>query len=372
MFAGDKSAHDLTRLDHPNHISINYSDRVLNLSYNVIDYYQPQKAIYRHQLQGFDEDWVDTGNLNTTTYTNLEPGDYVFRVQGADSTGTWNREGLTLRITVLPPWWETWWAYVFYACIAGLLLAVLKRWYDIIVIRDQAIARAKEMTLAADNAMDELQDELETQDQIFARFNARNKDIVHLVDQLQGSPVYGAAPSKVDSDFGSSVTTGEALSLLENSLVAFEKDLQFDISAYSNELVTAFLARSPQQQSRIITIVDVTEFTFPAATASRLALIIYTFMNYTFTRASRSTSSAPILSIHLASPQISETKTVGWVLDMSFEAEADNGSASTSSNIRNLELALNPLCDDLDTKAVVRLDRFRCQVTIEFDNRFAL
>lgn len=364
---GSSTPSETTLTRNTNHISLDYDHRVLNLSYNVIDYYQPQQATYRHKLEGFDEDWVDTGNLNTTTYTNLEPGEYVFRVQGADSTGTWNREGLTLRITVLPPWWETWWAYIVYACAFGLFVAVFKRWYDIIAIRDQAIARAREMTLAADNAMDELQDELETQDQIFASFNSRNKDVIELVNRQVGRPAASSAGRDVRDD--AIVTTGEALSLLENSLVAFEHDLQFDISAYSNELVNAFLERAPEQRSRIITIVDVTEFTFPATTASRLALVIYQFLDHAFARIARTTSPAPILSIQLTSPVISDSDTVGWVLSMSVEAEVDDGPESQLSN--SFETVITPMCHDMDTDPKISADASSFQVTIEFDNRFA-
>jgi hypothetical protein len=260
-----------------------------------------------------------------------------------------------------------------YACIAGLLLAVFKRWYDNIVIRDQAIARAKEMTLAADNAMDELQDELETQDQIFSSFNARNKDIIRLVDQLPDAETHSvSAPSFSSSpEVTEAVTAGDALCILENSLVAFENGLQFDINAYSNELMSTYLARSPEQRSRIITIIDVTEFTFPAPTASRLALLVYVFVDHAFARISESTSAAPILSIQLTSPLISDTKTVGWVLNMSIEAGSEDCSRSSNGDASDLGQALQPLCEDLDTSPVIRSDQSGCQVTIEFDNRFA-
>ena len=227
------------------------------------------------------------------------------------------------------------------------------------------------MTLAADNAMDELQDELETQDQIFSSFNARNKDVIRLIDQLPDGPIRRCVESSSGSEVSSAVTTGEALAILENSLVAFEEDLQFDINAYSNELMSAFLARSPEQRSRTITIIDVTEFTFPAPTASRLALIVYSFMDRAFTRIDESNSAAPILSIQLTSPLISDTKTVGWVLNMSIDAGSDDGSRSSTGHASDLGQAIQPLCEDLDTSPVIRSDRSGCQVTIEFDNRFA-
>ncbi|MCH7665722.1 MAG: response regulator, partial [Acidobacteria bacterium] len=66
-------------------------------------------------------DWVDLGNRNRAIYTNLDAGDYVFRVQGSNNDGVWNREGFSLKVRALPPPWATWWAYSSYALAAGLL-----------------------------------------------------------------------------------------------------------------------------------------------------------------------------------------------------------------------------------------------------------
>ena len=58
-------------------------------------------------MEGFDDDWSPPGTDHSATYTNLDPGDYVFRVRGSNSDGVWNEEGTSLRITISPPWWET-------------------------------------------------------------------------------------------------------------------------------------------------------------------------------------------------------------------------------------------------------------------------
>jgi hypothetical protein len=61
-------------------------------------------------LQGFDEDWVVTDSTKRfATYTNLDPGKYVFRVKAANKDGIWNDNAATLEITIQPPFWKTWW-----------------------------------------------------------------------------------------------------------------------------------------------------------------------------------------------------------------------------------------------------------------------
>ncbi len=55
------------------------------------------------------------------TYTNLDPGKYVFRVQGSNSDGVWNEEGVSLTIVITPPWWNTNW----FRALCGLFLIAL-------------------------------------------------------------------------------------------------------------------------------------------------------------------------------------------------------------------------------------------------------
>ena len=61
-------------------------------------------------LEGFDEAWTEVGSdRRLVTYTNLDPGEYVFRVLGSNADGIWNEAGAALALTITPPWWETLW-----------------------------------------------------------------------------------------------------------------------------------------------------------------------------------------------------------------------------------------------------------------------
>ncbi|MGE0308818.1 MAG: two-component regulator propeller domain-containing protein, partial [Acidimicrobiia bacterium] len=99
---------DLTLSSDQNSISIEFA---------ALSYVAPAKNRYRYMLEGFDDDWrtVDSDE-RLAVYTNLDAGDYVFRVQGTNEDGVWNDMGVSLPITITPPWWATWWFRV----IAGL------------------------------------------------------------------------------------------------------------------------------------------------------------------------------------------------------------------------------------------------------------
>ncbi len=85
-------------------------DRVLSLEFAALSYRAPRKNRYRYRLEGFDSEWteVDSGR-RVVTYTNLRPGGYVFRLMGSNNDGIWNEKGATLRLQVLPFWWQNWW-----------------------------------------------------------------------------------------------------------------------------------------------------------------------------------------------------------------------------------------------------------------------
>jgi signal transduction histidine kinase len=91
-------------------LTLNHSQNIFAIEFASLSYADPQKDRYRYRLEGFDSQWneVDSGH-HTATYTNLPARTYIFRVQGSNNDGVWNSKGIALAVTVLPPWWETWW-----------------------------------------------------------------------------------------------------------------------------------------------------------------------------------------------------------------------------------------------------------------------
>ena len=107
-------------------ISLSWRDKVIGFEFAALNFIAPEKNRFRYQLEGFDEDWVEAGSRNSVTYTNLDPGDYVLRVQGSNNDGVWNTEGASLVLSISAPPWRTWYAYLFYALV---LLSLGYAWY---------------------------------------------------------------------------------------------------------------------------------------------------------------------------------------------------------------------------------------------------
>ncbi|MCU0416836.1 MAG: response regulator [Cytophagaceae bacterium] len=91
-------------------IVLEYSDYVISFEFSALDFTAPEKNMFAYQLQGFEDQWTYVGSSKRfATYTNLAPGEYIFKVKASNNDGLWNEEGLSIRVIVLPPWWMTWW-----------------------------------------------------------------------------------------------------------------------------------------------------------------------------------------------------------------------------------------------------------------------
>lgn len=88
-------------------ITLTYKESVITFEFAALIYNNPKKNEYAYKMEGFDEDWVYCGTRRTATYTNLNPGEYTFRVKGSNNDGLWNEEGTSIKITITPPWYKT-------------------------------------------------------------------------------------------------------------------------------------------------------------------------------------------------------------------------------------------------------------------------
>jgi len=103
-------------------IHLSHLDSFISLEFAALDFTNPGRNRYAYMLEGFDRDWIQCGHRRYASYTNLDGGTYTFRVKGTNSDGVWNEKGASLVITVDPPPWKTWPAYLVY--LATAILAV--------------------------------------------------------------------------------------------------------------------------------------------------------------------------------------------------------------------------------------------------------
>ena len=95
-------------------IILSHSQNVFSFQFSALDFNSPQSIQYAYIMDGFDADWIYSGNRRFVTYTNLDPGSYTFKVKATNSDGVWNEDLKSILVIVNPPWWRTGWAYAVY------------------------------------------------------------------------------------------------------------------------------------------------------------------------------------------------------------------------------------------------------------------
>ena len=98
-------------------ITVPYNKNDLRFDYVGLHFSASEKNQYKYILENFDGDWVNAGTQRNATYTNLDPGKYIFRVKAANKDGTWSKTAASITITITPPWWKTIYAYILYTLI---------------------------------------------------------------------------------------------------------------------------------------------------------------------------------------------------------------------------------------------------------------
>lgn len=121
-------------------ISVGPEVGTLRLEFAAIHFGGANSNTYEFQLEGFDKDWQKGGNSGIATYTNLPAGDYIFRIRGSNLDGVWSDGSKSLRIKVLPPWYQTWWAYGIY-----LLLFIIGAWQLHLYLKKRTIRKEREL-----------------------------------------------------------------------------------------------------------------------------------------------------------------------------------------------------------------------------------
>lgn len=99
-----------------------YEKAVFSLDYVALEYSAPDKISYAYYLEGWENDWNYVRQLRTASYSRLKEGSYVLHIKSTNADGIWNPGERIVNITVLPPWYRTWWAYVIYLALAAGVL----------------------------------------------------------------------------------------------------------------------------------------------------------------------------------------------------------------------------------------------------------
>jgi ligand-binding sensor domain-containing protein/signal transduction histidine kinase len=175
-------------------IVLSHKDVSFSFEFAALSYTDAEKNQYAYLMENFDDGWNYIGNRRYVNYTNLPPGDYIFKVKGSNNDGIWNEEGVSVKIKILPPFWRTWWfysllgvgmmslGYLFMNMRVKNLQQAKKQLYDEVAARTRQLLEEKNRVEKANAEVHIQKMELENQRNLVVQ---KNKEVVEARDKIK-------------------------------------------------------------------------------------------------------------------------------------------------------------------------------------------
>ncbi|RVT80024.1 hybrid sensor histidine kinase/response regulator [Flavobacterium sufflavum] len=133
-------------------ITLDHNQNVLTFEFSALQFPFSNSCGYAIKMENFDEDWRDIGKDRTATYTNLSPGEYIFKVKSKENGGQWGKEYASVKIHILRPYWFQWWAFLIYGIVLVFLFYLFRK-YTIAWERLKANLEFEKLTHEKDNEL---------------------------------------------------------------------------------------------------------------------------------------------------------------------------------------------------------------------------
>ena len=124
----DKQVESVDALLNLKKLELSYSDRFISFEFAALEFTNPSRNKYAYMLEGFDKNWNYIGNRQYASYTNLDPGDYTFKVKASNNDGLWSDNIAALTLIISPPFYQTWWAFSIYGLVVVFVFYSVRKY----------------------------------------------------------------------------------------------------------------------------------------------------------------------------------------------------------------------------------------------------
>jgi two-component sensor histidine kinase/ligand-binding sensor domain-containing protein len=224
-----KCEKDISRLDQ---INLTYKQNFISFEFASLDYSVPGKNQYAYMMEGLDKDWIYCGTRRHASYTNLHPGKYIYKVIGSNSDGIWNKEGISIKLNITPPFWNTPWFYLLCICTGiGFILSL-------IYIRTNNIEnQRKELEKVVNIRTNELQKSLKEKEILLKEIHHRVKNNLQVICSLLNLQVKNIDNPKAIDVFMESRNRVRSMAIIHENLYQTSNFVKVDFNNYIHNLV---------------------------------------------------------------------------------------------------------------------------------------
>jgi two-component system, sensor histidine kinase ChiS len=204
----------------PQNLSLKHNNNNLSFTFVGITHQQSEKVEYQYKLEGFDASWSSLNTKNEAPYGNLPSGDYTFRAKARSSAGVWSDE-LTYSFSIRPPWWKTWWMYLFYTVfLAGILYWLWRKEQQRQV---QQLLLERQKTEQEQKVNEQLRKVDALKDQFLANTSHELRTPLQGIIGLSESLIERVVDAEQQEDLGMIISSSRRLNSLVNDILDFSK-----------------------------------------------------------------------------------------------------------------------------------------------------
>lgn len=131
-------------------ITLSHTQSTFSFGFAALNYITPENNQYTYRLKGLSETWSPVSKERKATYTNLAPGTYFFEVKASNNDDIWNEKPASIKITITPPFWNTWWFKTAIAIALGVAVFIFlyyKRRYELQKLEEKKRDEIQQMQL---------------------------------------------------------------------------------------------------------------------------------------------------------------------------------------------------------------------------------
>tara|TARA_R110001583_G_scaffold77623_4_gene211237 strand:- start:24610 stop:27576 length:2967 start_codon:yes stop_codon:yes gene_type:complete len=257
-------------------------ENVITFNFSALNYLNLEKCSYTYKMEGFDSKWRPITTNRSTTYTNLNPGEYTFKVKASNDVGIWNDVPDTMNILIIPPWYQTTqfkFSFILLFLLSGILFYFYKtnrlkkdklKLEKIVTQRTQEVVDKNEALKLAYNESEKQQDSIRF---LMRELTHRVKNNLQIISSLLNIQANTIENSQAVDALKIAKNRILAIAHIERKMTTDKESIKIDefIKEFSQSIIKAL---SDEEKLKFTIIYDLTDAYIKNVNTTMIGLIL--------------------------------------------------------------------------------------------------